>query len=217
MGAHSKPSRVRLPQAPAGAAAAVPTLAGVAAAICLTPQAASAATVAVQPATSTPSTTATSAAAGKAGTAAKAHQAHHNHTARLLAAHGSRHKPAGGTGSYTVRPGDSLSAIAGRVYHDPAAWPVLYWANHDRVKWANLITAGEVLKVPAKPGTIPAAPSRLSPASAYTPKHAPAPVSQPQAAPPRARQPRRRAGRGPIRVVRSAPAWWPGSPAATRR
>ncbi|MGD0559613.1 MAG: transglycosylase family protein [Streptosporangiaceae bacterium] len=67
---------------------------------------------------------------------------------------------------YTVRDGDTLSAIAGNLYHDPNAWPVLYWANHSKIRWANNIDAGLVLTVPAKPAHIPAAPSQLAPAPA---------------------------------------------------
>ena len=78
---------------------------------------------------------------------------------------------------YTVRPGDSLSAIAGRVYHNSGAWPVLYWANHSQIRWANIISAGQVLNVPAKPTKIPSAPSLLGPA-------APAGVAAPAAAAP---------------------------------
>jgi len=70
---------------------------------------------------------------------------------------------------YTVRPGDTLSAIAGKVYHDPGAWPVLYWANRDKIRWANSVDAGQVLTVPVKPVRIPAAPSRLGPAPAPAP------------------------------------------------
>ncbi len=44
--------------------------------------------------------------------------------------------------SYTVRSGDSLSAIAGKVYHKQNAWPVLYWANRDKVHWANMSARG---------------------------------------------------------------------------
>ena len=70
---------------------------------------------------------------------------------------------------YTVRPGDSLSSIAGRVYHNSNAWPVLYWANRSQIRSANMITAGQVLKVPAKPAKIPSAPGLLGPgASAPT-------------------------------------------------
>jgi LysM repeat protein len=70
---------------------------------------------------------------------------------------------------YTVRPGDTLSAIAGKVYHDPGAWPVLYWANRDKIRWANSVDAGQVLAVPVKPGRIPAAPSQLGPSPAPAP------------------------------------------------
>jgi hypothetical protein len=72
--------------------------------------------------------------------------------------------PAAPAASYTVRSGDSLSAIAGKVYHKQGAWPVLYWANRDKVHWANMLGEGQVLKVPALPAKIPAAPSQLGPA-----------------------------------------------------
>jgi Transglycosylase-like domain/LysM domain len=71
--------------------------------------------------------------------------------------------PAAPAASYTVRSGDSLSAIAGKVYHKQGAWPVLYWANRDKVHWANMLGEGQVLKVPALPAKIPAAPSQLGP------------------------------------------------------
>ena len=77
---------------------------------------------------------------------------------------------------YTVRPGDSLSAIAGRVYHNSNAWPVLYWANHSQIRWANIINAGQVLKVPAKPAKIPGAPGLLGPAAPAPTLAAPAPA-----------------------------------------
>jgi LysM repeat protein len=63
--------------------------------------------------------------------------------------------------TYTVRSGDTLSAIAGRVYHDEAAWPVIYWANRGQIHWANDITAGQKLRIPAKPARIPKAPGQL--------------------------------------------------------
>ena len=65
---------------------------------------------------------------------------------------------------YTIRSGDSLSKIAGKVYHKQNAWPVLYWANRDKLHWANIISTGQVLKVPALPAKIPAAPGQLGPA-----------------------------------------------------
>jgi Transglycosylase-like domain/LysM domain len=83
------------------------------------------------------------------------------------------------TASYKVRSGDSLSAIAGKVYHKQNAWPVLYWANRDKIRWANVLGEGQVLKVPAMPAKIPAAPSQLGPA----PAPAAAPVAASAAAP----------------------------------
>ena len=90
------------------------------------------------------------------------------------------HKTAHKAAEYTVRPGDTLSAIAGKVYHDPGAWPVLYWANRDKIRWANSVEEGQVLTVPVKPARIPAAPSQLGPAPAPAP--VPAQASTEQAA-----------------------------------
>ena len=74
--------------------------------------------------------------------------------------------------TYTVRAGDSLSAIAGRVYHNQKAWPVLYWSNHGQIRWADEIQVGQVLRVPAEPATIPAAPAQLGPPAPVAPRHA---------------------------------------------
>jgi LysM repeat protein len=73
-------------------------------------------------------------------------------------------KPAAKPATYTVRSGDTLSAIAGKVYRNPDAWPVLYWANRHKIRWADSVEVGQVLTVPAKPARIPAAPSQLGPA-----------------------------------------------------
>jgi hypothetical protein len=55
---------------------------------------------------------------------------------------------------------------------------VLYWANHSQIRWANIIAAGQVLQVPAKPAKIPGAPGQLGPAApAPTLAAAPAPYS----------------------------------------
>jgi LysM repeat protein len=64
--------------------------------------------------------------------------------------------------SYTVRPGDTLSSIAERFYHNPSDWQFLQKVNSAEVKNPDLIFAGEVLSVPADP------PATM----AYTPKHA---------------------------------------------
>ena len=42
---------------------------------------------------------------------------------------------------------------------------MLYWANRSQIRWANMITAGQVLKVPAKPAKIPSAPGLLGSAA----------------------------------------------------
>lgn len=78
--------------------------------------------------------------------------------------------------TYRVRPGDSLSSIAERVYHDRSYWPVIYWRNHRQIRWANEINAGQVLQIPAKPAHAPAAPGQLAP-----PLPAPAPAATPVA------------------------------------
>jgi LysM repeat protein len=67
---------------------------------------------------------------------------------------------------YVVKSGDTLASIAQHLYASPKYWTVLYWANHGKIKYANEITAGQVLTVPAKPAKIPGAPKALSPAPA---------------------------------------------------
>ena len=62
---------------------------------------------------------------------------------------------------YVVKSGDTLASIAQHLYASSNYWPVLYWANHGQIKYANEITAGQVLTVPAKPAKIPAAPKAL--------------------------------------------------------
>ena len=64
---------------------------------------------------------------------------------------------------YSVKSGDTLSDIAKRLYGSPAYWPVLYWANHKEIQYANEIEVGQVLTVPAKPAKIPSPPSVLGP------------------------------------------------------
>jgi LysM repeat protein len=172
LGCHRKASRIRLPYLLPIAAA--PALAGVAATFALSPQALASTTAAE--ATSQHATT-QSATAYQAGPS----------PVRLLSAtrRATQHKSGSSqTQSYTVRSGDSLSAISERFYHKPDAWPVLYWANHKQVQWANVIQPGQVLSIPVEPSRIPGAPSQLAPpapaapaaAASYTP--APAQESQ---------------------------------------
>ena len=142
--------------------AAVPAVAGMAAAVCLAPQALA------DPAPAH--------AAAHSAVAAGALMSRDETLAAVKRA-ALTTAPARPT-SYTVRSGDSLSAIAGKVYHKQNAWPVLYWANRDKIHWANIVGEGQVLKVPALPAKIPAAPSQLGPA----PAPAPAPAAAPAAA-----------------------------------
>lgn len=49
--------------------------------------------------------------------------------------------------SYTVRPGDTLSSIASRVYGNAGLWPALWWVNKAHIRNPNEIYAGETLKL----------------------------------------------------------------------
>src|SRR5262249_43589459 len=58
----------------------------------------------------------------------------------------------------------TLSAIAGRFYHNPAKWPAIYQANAGKISNPNVIYAGERISVPV---------SASAPATtAYQPRHA---------------------------------------------
>jgi hypothetical protein len=72
--------------------------------------------------------------------------------------------------AYTVRPGDSLSAISARLFGSAARWPYLYDANLGVVgDNPNMIHAGQVLA--ARLGARPAY-GRATVAAAYRPQHA---------------------------------------------
>jgi LysM repeat protein len=82
---------------------------------------------------------------------------------------------------YTVRPGDSLSAIAAHAYGSAADWPAVWWANRHEVANPDVLTAGQRLQLPAS-GQVPAWMARA--ALAAIPGTAPAaPVSAPHADP----------------------------------
>lgn len=56
----------------------------------------------------------------------------------------------GGRGqTYTVRKGDTLSAIAQRQYGKASRWPAIFKANRDQLDNPDLIHPGQVLKLPA--------------------------------------------------------------------
>ncbi len=51
--------------------------------------------------------------------------------------------------AYTVAPGDSLSAIAQKLYGDAGKWRQIFEANTDQIKNPDLIYPGQILKIPA--------------------------------------------------------------------
>jgi LysM repeat protein len=101
--------------------------------------------------------------------------------------------------SYTVQPGDTLSAIAAHEYGRAADWPAVWWANRHQVKNPSLIATGQRLTLPASgavapwlaraasaaiPGAAPASgkPSSATPAASSAPADpAPAPAPAPAA------------------------------------
>ena len=152
MGCHRKQSPTRVSRRLPGIA--VPALAGVAAAFCLAPQA----LADPSPAQGTANHAVVADAASRLSPSA----------VQLLSVIKQTEQRQAGSGQaswYTVKAGDSLSAIAERSYHNEKAWPVLYWANRSRIHWANVIEAGQVLRIPVEPARIPAPPALLGPAS----------------------------------------------------
>ena len=59
-------------------------------------------------------------------------------------------KPAART--YTVKSGDSLSAIAKREYGDAGAWRRIYEANRDKIDDPDMIHPGQELTIPKAEG-----------------------------------------------------------------
>ena len=173
MGQHRKPSRIRLPQAAPAAVAAAPTLAGVAAAAFLSQQVPVAPLASAAPQQAAPRSAeldsaylpGTMSSAQLASATRLALMSEMRQAWQAKTATSAKAQPAFPT-RYTVQPGDSLSAIAAKFYGKQAAWPVLYWRNHGQIRWANDIEAGQVLRIPAEPATIPAPPAQLSPPAA---------------------------------------------------
>jgi LysM repeat protein len=176
LGRHSKPSRIRLPHG--APIAAAPTLATVVAAFFMSQQMPANAAVAevtpnpnhsasldaVYSPDASSATGATSLSSSQLMLATRTVMMSDMQRAYQAAWHEKQEKASTSLPRwYTVQPGDSLSSIAQHFYDNSAAWPVLYWHNHSRIHWANDITAGQVLRIPAEPAEIPAAPSQLGP------------------------------------------------------
>jgi LysM repeat protein len=96
-----------------------------------------------------------------------------------------------GPGSYTIRPGDTLSAIAARTYGSAADWPAIWWANRRQAPDPDLITTGQRLALPGSHQVPPwlaraalaaaaaARPAPAAPAGAAAAPAAPAQASSP--------------------------------------
>lgn len=57
--------------------------------------------------------------------------------------------PSGGSKTYVVAKGDSLSKIAKREYGDANKWRVIFEANKDIIKNPDMIHPGQELKIPS--------------------------------------------------------------------
>lgn len=53
--------------------------------------------------------------------------------------------------SYEVNKGDHLWGISGSSYGNPYKWPLIYKANSDKIKDADLIYPGQVLEINSDP------------------------------------------------------------------
>jgi LysM repeat protein len=149
-GRHTSPSQVEKVAAQAGKAAPAVAIAG--------------ALVAVPQAQQVLAATGAPGAAATAGTGARPVAPEAATTASLTAAQAAGQASAQAGQSYTVRSGDTLSAIAARFYHDPAKWQAIYRANAGKISNPNVIYAGERISVPV---------SASAPVTtAYQPKHA---------------------------------------------
>jgi LysM repeat protein len=150
--------------------AVIPTVVGAAAVVCLSAQAlagapAMAATAHVSPAYQPAQQGQRVVALDKAAIQKAARQTKQTNKSGLLA-------------HYTVRSGDTLSAIAKRYYNEADVWPVIYWANKHQIRWADDIQIGQRFAIPVKPSQIPGAPLATGPAAPVA-----APVRQTSTAP----------------------------------
>ena len=87
--------------------------------------------------------------------------------------------------SYTVKQGDTMSAIAAHAYGNAADWPAVWWPNRHQMPNPNVITAGQRLRLPAS-GHVPAWMARAAQAAVRAPARAAVTASVPPAAVPAA-------------------------------
>jgi nucleoid-associated protein YgaU len=52
--------------------------------------------------------------------------------------------------SHKVKTGETLKIIAEAIYGDPEKWELIYRANKDKIKNANIIYPGQILSIPDK-------------------------------------------------------------------
>lgn len=72
---------------------------------------------------------------------------------------------------YVIKEGETLAAIAKRVYGDKAQWSIIFYANQDRLgSSTTLLVPGQAVRLPCIPGTAPtdakATPAPIAPAAA---------------------------------------------------
>jgi len=67
--------------------------------------------------------------------------------------------------TYVVKAGDSLSAIALKVYGNASRWTEIWEANKDKVKDPNLIHVGQQLRIPGQVSAAPAEEKSFSPSA----------------------------------------------------
>jgi hypothetical protein len=93
-----------------------------------------------------------------------------------------------GLGSYTVRPGDTLPAIAARTYGSAADWPAILWANRRQAPDPDMISTGQRLALPGlhqmPPGLARAALAAAATARPASPRATAAPAAVAQASSP---------------------------------
>jgi len=180
-GRHTTPSQVEKVAQQAGRAAPAVAIAG---ALVAVPQASQALAASAKPVTATAMAATHSTTGNAAGTGAHAATATldavqtrntvQTRAVTVAAAKPARHAATAQGTYYTVRSGDTLSAIASRYYHNAGDWQYLYHENDKTVSDPNLIYVGQRLMIPAT------APAHYT-LSDYAPKHAKATV-QPEAA-----------------------------------